>query len=167
MQKSEEKRKIPRSRKVRDYFSSSSSSSLLHCMTEARVRLGVVLGSKIPEKGAGRENRAKTTTFWPVFFKRIGTKTTLFWTQKILKKSGLLSPSPLQPDDNWRREGEGEGEEGEGEGEGEGEEGGRVWSEASQATASRLIGTFMKRRRTALSLGMPFKTMDTWVRIKP
>ena len=50
------------------YFSSSSSSSLLHCTAKARARLGVVSGWKIPEKGVGKENRAKTASFWPVFF---------------------------------------------------------------------------------------------------
>ena len=48
---------------------SSSSSSLLHCTAKARARLGVVSGWKIPEKGAGKENRAKTVSFWPVFLK--------------------------------------------------------------------------------------------------
>ena len=58
-------------------------------------------------------------SFWFVPFKIKRAKTTLFWTQKKIKL-GLLSPSPLQPDDNWRREGE---KEEEGEGEGEWEEG--------------------------------------------
>ena len=65
-----------------------------------------------------------------------------FWTQKIKKKLGLLSPSPLQLDSDWRREGEEE--------EGEGEEGGRTWLEASQATVSRLArlrGAFVKGHR--------------------
>ena len=55
---------------------------LIHFST-ARLRLGhdlgVVLGLKIPKKMVRRENRAKTASFWPVFFfKGTGSKTTPF-----------------------------------------------------------------------------------------
>ena len=88
------------------YFSSSSSSSssLLHCTTEARARLGVVSSWKIPEKGVGKENRAKMASFWPVPFKIKRAKTTSFWTHKVKKKLGL-SPNPLQPDGLKEKEG--------------------------------------------------------------
>ena len=50
----------------------------------ARLRLGQnlgeLLGWKQLEKGVGRENRAKTASFWPVIFKIKRVKTTSFWT---------------------------------------------------------------------------------------
>ena len=71
--------------------------------------LGELSGWKQPEKGVGRENRAKMASFWPVLFKikRSKTtsfwpflkmsKTTSFWSQKI-KKEVRASLCPLQPD---------------------------------------------------------------------
>ena len=72
----------------------------LHFST-IRLRLGQNLGElfgwKQPEKGVGKEDRAKTTLFWPVFyFKGTSSKTTSFGPKKSKKKLGLLCP--LQPD---------------------------------------------------------------------
>ena len=50
------------------YFSSSSSSSsLLHYIVEVMRGLS---GWKQLEKGVGKENKAKTTSFWPFFLKK-------------------------------------------------------------------------------------------------
>ena len=55
---------------------------LLH-FSIARLRLRQNLegfsGWKQPEKGVGRENRAKMVSFWPVLFKIKRTKTMPFW----------------------------------------------------------------------------------------
>ena len=80
MQKSEEKRKIPRFGRyvtISPLFFSYFPPIflllfllLLHfsSMEEARAKNGSGLGLRKPEKGAGWEEQAKTSSFWPIFF---------------------------------------------------------------------------------------------------
>ena len=122
--------------------------------------LGVVSGWKQPEKGARRENKVKTMSFWPFFFfffKGISSKTMSFWSKK--KKLGLLCFLQLDVEEEKQKEEEEEGK---------GEERGRI--EVYLRTTSRLVrgkclarlsGVVVKGRRIAWSLGVPFTTMHT------
>ena len=111
----------------------------------------------MPEKGGGKENRAKTASFWPVPFKIKKGQNDVILDPQSKKKLGL-NPNPLQPDGLKKKKKKKKKEKKEKEKEKkEGSEG--VSGRRRVRRPRRALRAFVKGRRAAPSLGAPFTTM--------